>query len=87
MGPGAGPGGEDALLVEDAVIGQLVLEAQRRDLAAIGEHRGVVELAVLAPGRAEDASPARPSVSAAKARAAAWQAATKEGFSTRSSGG
>ena len=38
MGPGARPGAEHALLVEDAVIRQIVFEAQRRDLAAVGEH-------------------------------------------------
>ena len=52
-------GGEDALLVEDAVIRQVVLEAQRRDLAAVEQQRRVIELAVLAPGRADAAPPAR----------------------------
>ena len=52
-GPGAGPGGEDAFLVEHAVIRQLVLEAQARDLALGQQQRGVVELAVLGPGRAQ----------------------------------
>ena len=47
-------GGEDALLVEDAVIRQIAFEAQSRDLAAIEQRRRVVALAVLQPGRADD---------------------------------
>ena len=46
-------GGEDALLVEDAVIGQIDLEPHRLDPPAIEERRGVIELAVLDPGQAD----------------------------------
>ena len=41
-------------LVEDAVVGQLVLVSSRRDLAAVEQERGVVELAVVDPGRADE---------------------------------
>ena len=41
-------------LVEDSVVGQLVLVAPRRDLAAFEQERGVVELAVVEPGGAEE---------------------------------
>jgi hypothetical protein len=47
-----GPGGENALFVEHAVIGQVMLEAQRGDLAAVQQRHGIVELAVLNPGGA-----------------------------------
>ncbi len=79
-GPGARPGGEDALLVEHAVIGQLVLEAQARDLAFGQQQRGVVELAVLAPGRAQQHRRAAASWPSANSCTAPWQAATKAGF-------
>ena len=41
-------------LVEDAVVGQLVLVALHRDLAALEQERGVVELAVVDPGSADE---------------------------------
>ena len=53
IGPGDGPGREDALLVEDAVIGQIDLEPHRLDPPAVEERHGVVELAVLDPGQAD----------------------------------
>ena len=53
IGPGDGPGCEDALLVEDAVIGQVDLEPHRLDPPAVEERHGVVELAVLDPGQAD----------------------------------
>ena len=46
-------GGEDALLVEHAVIGQVDLEPHRLDPPAVEERHGVVELAVLDPGQAD----------------------------------
>ena len=46
-------GCEDALLVEHAVIGQIDLEPHRLDPPAIEERHGVVELAVLDPGQAD----------------------------------
>ena len=45
---------EHALLVEDAVIGQVDLEAHRLDQAAIEQRIGVVELAVLEPGQSDE---------------------------------
>src|SRR6185312_12022213 len=51
---GHGTGREDALLVENTVIREFVLEAQRRDLAVVDEGGGVIELAVLTPGRTDD---------------------------------
>ena len=44
---------EDPHLVEDPVIGELVLEALRCDLAALEQENGVVKLAVLDPGGSE----------------------------------
>ncbi len=44
---------EDALLVEDAVIRQVVLEAERLDLAVLQEGDRVVEGTLLRPGRAD----------------------------------
>ena len=49
--PGAG---EHPLLVEDAVIGQLVLVAPRRDRAAVEQQHRVVEPAVVDPGGADE---------------------------------
>ena len=46
-------GREDALLVEGAVIGQLVLEGAAEDLAAVGEEHGVEDLAALVDDRAD----------------------------------
>ena len=45
---------EDAQLVEDAVIGELDLVAQRLDLAAVDERDGVVALVLARPRRADD---------------------------------
>ncbi len=45
---------EDAHLVEDAVIGQFDLVAHRRDRAAVEQRDGVVALALVRPGRADD---------------------------------
>ena len=53
IGPGDGPGNENALLVEHAVIGQVDLEPHRFDPAAVEERDGVVQLAVLDPGQAD----------------------------------
>ena len=44
---------EHALLVEDAVIGQIDLEPHRLDPPAIEQRHGVIELAVLDPGQAD----------------------------------
>ena len=52
--PGDRAGGEHALLVEHAVIGQIVLVARGHDPAAGEQQHRVVELAALAPGRAQD---------------------------------
>ena len=52
-GPAAGPRANSALLVEHAVVRQIGLEAERRDPAAIEQRAGIVELAVLDPGRAD----------------------------------
>ena len=52
-GSGQGAGGEDALLIEHAVVGQLMFETDGGDLAAVEQQRRVVELAVLAPRRAQ----------------------------------
>ncbi len=48
------PDGEDAELVEDAVVGELDLEADALDAAAVEQRHGVVALAVLRPRRADD---------------------------------
>jgi hypothetical protein len=52
-GPGSGPGErtgcEESLLVEDAVIGQIVLQADGRDRAAVEQHRRVVKAVVDPP--------------------------------------
>ena len=45
---------EDAKLVEDAVVGQFDLVAQRLDLATVEQRDGVVALALVRPGRADD---------------------------------
>ena len=47
-------GGEVPLLVENAVVRQIDLIAQRLHLAARKQRHGVVDFAVLAPGRAHD---------------------------------
>ena len=54
IGPGSGPGGEDALFVEDAVIRQIDLEAHGLDPAAVEQGVGIVALAVLDPGQADE---------------------------------
>ena len=46
-------GREHPLLVEHAVIGQVDLEAHRLDPPAVEQRHGVVELAVLDPGQAD----------------------------------
>ena len=51
--PGIGPGAEDALLVEDAVIGQIDLEAHGGDAPAVEQRGGVVERAILDPRQAD----------------------------------
>ena len=51
--PGQRPGRENALLVEDAVIRQVDLEAHR-DRAAVEQRIGVVELALLPPGQPDE---------------------------------
>ena len=51
--PGQGAGPEHPLFVEHAVVRQIVLVAHRGDLAVLEQHGGVVEPAILAPGRAE----------------------------------
>ena len=53
IGPGDGPGDEHPLLVEHAVIRQIDLEPHRLDPAAIQQRHGVMELAVLDPGQAD----------------------------------
>ena len=45
---------KDPHLVEDPVVGELVLVAACRDLAAVEQQRGIVELAVLDPGGAQE---------------------------------
>ena len=52
-GPRGGTAREQALLVEHAVIRQVRLEAKRCDAALIEQRAGVIELAVLDPGRAD----------------------------------
>ena len=52
--PGQRARREHALLVEDAVVRQIDLEAQRRDLAAVEQRIGVVEPAVLGPGQPDE---------------------------------
>ena len=47
------PGREHPLLVEDAVVGQIDLEPDRLDPPAIEQRHGVVKLAVLDPGQAD----------------------------------
>jgi hypothetical protein len=47
-------GREDPLLVEHAVVRQVVLVAGSDDPAALQKQHGVVELAAIAPGRADD---------------------------------
>ena len=54
IGPGRPGACEHPHLVEDPVIGELVLVALRGDLAAFEQENGVVELAVLDPGGAEE---------------------------------
>ena len=51
---------EKPLLVENSVIGQIVLETDRRDAAAVDQQGGVVQLAVPRPGRASESR--RPAV-------------------------
>jgi len=46
-------GGEDALLVEYPIIGQIELEDAARDTAGIEQQGGVIELALLDPGAAD----------------------------------
>ena len=53
IGPGIGPAREHALLVEHAVVRQVDLVARGRDLAALEQQVGIVELAVFDPGRAD----------------------------------
>ena len=81
------PRREHALLVEHAVVRQIDLEANRLDDAAREQRIGVVELAVLDPGRADQDARARLALSRASASTAARQAAWNAGLSTRSSGG
>ncbi len=58
-GPVAGPSREHALFVEYAVIRQVDLESDGGDAALVQQGAGVVELAVLDPGRADqDGRPA-----------------------------
>jgi len=52
--PRQGAGGEDALLVEDTVIGQVHLEAHGGDGAGVKHRIGVVDLAVLVPRQADE---------------------------------
>ena len=66
--------GEDPFLVEDAVIGQINLEAHRVDPPAVQERRGVIELALLNPGKAD------------KNRRAAVGGVTRELFASRPAG-
>ena len=53
IGPG-GARGEDALLVEDAVIRQIDLEAHGFDPAVVEQGIGIVAAAVLGPGQADE---------------------------------
>ena len=48
------PWREHALFVEHAVVRQVDLEAHGFDLAVIDQHDGVVDVAVLGPGRADE---------------------------------
>ena len=86
-GPGIGPGVEDALLVEHAVVRQVDLVAHGRDLAAVEQQMTSCELAVLAPGRADDHARAAVGGLGASASTACRQARRNAGLSTRSSGG
>ena len=69
------PRREHALLVEHAVVRQIDLVAQRRDCAAVEKRKGVVELAVLDPRRADQQGRTVCAVSRASASTAARQAA------------
>ena len=51
--PRGGAAREQALFVEHAVVRQVRLEAQRGDAALIEQRAGIIELAVLDPGRAD----------------------------------
>ena len=51
--PRRGAGREHPLLVEHAIIGQVDLEPHRLDPPAVEERHGVIELAVLDPGQAD----------------------------------
>ena len=50
---GRRPRREHPLLVEDAIVGQIDLEPDRLDPPAVEERHGVMELAVLDPGQAD----------------------------------
>ena len=84
--PGQRTRREHALLVEDAVVRQIDLEAQRRNLAGVEQRIGVVEAAVLGPGPDEHRRPAVAGL--ARERLAGLAADILEGrLGTRSSGG
>ena len=51
--PRGGAAREQALLVEHAVVRQIGLEAERGDAPVIEQRAGIIELAVLDPGRAD----------------------------------
>ena len=51
---------KDALLIEDAVVGQIDLEAHRGDLARVKQRHRVIDLAALGPDRAREHGGARP---------------------------
>ena len=85
--PGQRARREHALLVEHAVVRQVDLEADGRDAAAVEQRIGVVELAVLDPGRADEHRRAAVGGLARQLSTAARQAAWNAGLSTRSSGG
>ena len=51
---GQRPDLEDAEFVEDAVVGELDLVAERLHLAVVEKRHGIVDLAVLRPRRADD---------------------------------
>ena len=50
---GQRPGGEHPLLVENAVVRQVVLRSHGRDVAAVQQQRRVMESALPSPGRAD----------------------------------
>jgi hypothetical protein len=86
-GAGRGAGGEDALVVEDAVVRQLMLGAAGHHLAAIEQEERVVQPAAVHPGAADDEARAAIGGLGGQRSIRGVQASTKAGLRTRSSGG